>query len=1753
MPTPLQNLLAAYRRGSRGEREKGGYFEELIRAYLRHEPIYAELYSDVWLYRDWAKQQGIDARDVGIDLVARTKPGAEDKAGTAEYHAIQCKFHAPDHKIQKSDIDSFFTASGQAPFVHRIIVSTSIHWTEHADDALRAQTPPVTKIDIEALEESRIDWSRYQPGDTPEFKPKKILRPHQGKALADVAAGLEKADRGKLIMACGTGKTLAALRIAETLAGRNERVLFLVPSLALLSQVLTEWTQESETPLHSFAVCSDAEVGKKRRPDDDRVETFAHELRYPATTNARRLAQEIIGRHDARHLTVVFGTYHSIGVISEAQHQHGLENFDLIICDEAHRATGATFEGDDESSFVKVHDAEFIRGQKRLYMTATPRIYGDLAQVRAERGEVTLASMDDLALFGADLHTLTFSEAVNRDLLVDYKVIILAMDEAHVSRRLQNLLKDENNSLRLDDAAKIVGCWKALCKHETQEERKSLAPPAPMRRAVAFCQVIEPNAAPNTRQAARNRNTHKVSSKQIAGMFQAVVAAYREHDQEYGALICEAKHVDGAMNASQKEEKLAWLKAEPPENTCRILSNVRCLSEGVDVPALDAVLFLTPRNSPVEVAQAVGRVMRRAPGKQRGYVILPVVIPAGLEPEKALADNRTYKVVWDVLQALRAHDDHFDAMINKMDITGAPPDKMEVIAIDDRVARNAQRRRKSRGEKLRDAARGGQSIGRLAEPMVPYQTKIEFQPGEVERALYARIVEKCGRRAYWEDWAGDIARIARAHITRIETILQNPANKSERRAFRAFVAELRDDLNPAVTEAEVIEMLAQHLITQPVFEALFQSPADGLPGPVGGLPGSVGGSPESSESLPGPSESFPESSESLPGPSERIPVVSESVTGPSRSATGLPESFTGPSESAPGYPESFTGYSESSPEPSESLPGTSEGFPGPSDGLPRPAGNRGFVQNNPVSRGMRQVLALLHEHHLEKETDTLERFYASVKMRAEGIDSAEGKQKIILELYDKFFRNAFPRMTERLGIVYTPVEVVDFILHSIDHLLRAEFRQSLASPGVHILDPFAGAGTFLVRLLQSGLIDDERLPHKYRNELHANEIVLLAYYIAAIDIEAAYHGRMAGEAYQPFPGICLTDTFQLHEADDQIQDKLEENSRRRMRQKGLKEIRVILGNPPYSAGQGSANDNNQNIKYPRLDERIRATYVARTNATNKNALYDSYIRAIRWASDRIGDRGVIGFVTNAGWIEGNAMDGLRKCLAEEFSSLYLLHLRGNQRTQGELSRREGGKIFGGASRAPIAISLLVKNPDAPEHGKIRFHDIGDYLTREEKLERIKEFASIDGIAKANGWREIIPDRHGDWLNQRENDFDGFIVLGDKKDGDGITLFESYSVGIKTQRDAWCYNASKGAVEQNMGRMIEFYNREAARFQKAHAGLSTQERQAGVNSFIDTDPAEISWTRALKADLAKDRQHTYQPDSLIPSLYRPFTKQWLYYNRRFNEMVYQMPRIFPHGAAENRVICISGIGARSGFSALMVNALPNLHTLDTGQCFPRHLYDLGGNRRDALTDAGLARFQRAYPGQEITRDDLFHYIYGLLHSEDYRRRYANNLGKQLPRIPAVNAIADFRAFAEAGRRLAELHLNYETVEKYPAAIESRASAPEHYRVEKMRHGKKKENGKTVKDLSTIHYNQRITLRDVPPAAYRYVVNGKPAIDWVMERQSVKTDKKSGIVNDANHWALETMGNPQYPLELLLRVIAASINTMKIVDNLPALDI
>ncbi|WP_208436657.1 type ISP restriction/modification enzyme, partial [Bartonella tribocorum] len=1397
-------------------------------------------------------------------------------------------------------------------------------------------------------------------------------------------------------------------------------------------------------------VCSDKQIGKRRKNQEDDGEISASDLALPATTDASRLVEKV-GNASPHAMSVIFATYQSIQVIVDAQKDHGLAAFDLIICDEAHRTTGASLGTEDnESDFIKVHDNTLIRGKKRLYMTATPRIFSNHAKRRADEVDAVLASMDNEAIYGKALYTYSFTDAVKNELLTPYKIIVLGVDEGKISETMEMPTTSKDYELILDYRTKIVGCYQALTKLDLKNDLGDDT--APMRRALAFCKDIK--TSKNIRDTFQGKGVKRIFNR-----------LYQKHP-DTPRLICEIDHIDGKDGAKERSRKLDWLEENVGENHCRVLTNVRCLSEGVDVPTLDAVMFLHPRKSQVDVIQAVGRVMRRAKGKKRGYIILPVGVPAGIAPEKALKNNPKYSVVWQVLDALLSHDENFSKTLNQMNLGQDVSPILEIITVSQNMdLENVTTVVDDIPLQARPEHASASNVSPIRKSLSTHngQTSFNFMAA-FPRALKTVLIKRSTLSDYWGIWANNVAEIAQNHINHLKDILSDEKGKA-RCAFDAFHKELKSNLNDSITQDEALEMLGQHLVTRPVFEALFE-------------------------------------------------------------------------------------------------------------------GNE-FVQNNSISQAMERILAELDKTDIKQESLELQGFYNSVKFRASGITEPQARQNLIIKLYEDFFSKAFKKTTDRLGIVYTPVEVVDFIIHSVDDVLRNEFGKSLGSRGVSILDPFTGTGTFITRLLQSDLIKTEDMEYKFRNDIHANEIVLLAYYIAAINIESTYHSIMKGE-YIPFKHIGLTDTFRMLEEKNLLQKLFKENSEYLEHQKKL-DIKVIFGNPPYSSGQKSENDNAKNTSYPILDDHIRKKYISNsTKIINRNKLYDSYVRAICWASDRIKDCGVIGFVSGSGYIEKTAMDGLRKSLAKEFTSIYVLNLRGDLRKNmlSNGAAQEGENVFGNGSMTGIAVTLFIKNPNAFGPCKIYYHDIGDNFTTTEKLETLKYFGSVNGVTREQGWQMITPNKHSDWIHQRDESFEAFLAIGDKK-GNDKKLFENFSCGISTGRDAWAYNSSRKVLGKNMSNIIAFYNSEVKRFNDTYPHAERKLRVKVVNDFVDTDERKISWSSTLKGALLRGKISEFENICLTQSLYRPFIQQWLYYNSIFNESVYQMPRIFPIGeTVENKVIQITGIGARSGFSALMTKDLPNYHSMDTSQCFPRYIYEdteslkdknkkqshlfteasatVGLQRHDAITDEGLDHFKAAYPNEKITKDDLFYYVYGLLHSEDYRTRYAHNLCKELPRIPCVKSADDFWKFVTAGRELGYLHVNYEDVEPYPVTFKkgnpkvTEISNPEKfYYVTEMKFAKIK-NSKE-KDKSTVIYNSNITITDIPLEAYEYIVNGRPALEWVMGRQCVKTDKKSGIVNDANRYAVETIGNPAYPLELFQRVITVSLETIKIVKNLPKLEI
>ena len=1629
----FQKVLEKYRAFSFSEQDKGARFERLMQAYLQTDPKYAFQLEKVWLWNEFPFKAEFGGKDTGIDIVALTSDG--------EYWAIQCKCYQESAVIDKPSIDSFISTSSRefknedskkVSFSQRLWISTTNNWGENAEESIRNQSPPFTRINLYDLNTAPVSWSDLEKGIHGEKSRinDRELKPHQKEALDKAHEYFKTADRGKLIMACGTGKTFNSLRIAENETDNKGLILFLVPSIALLGQTLREWTTFANEPINPICICSDAEISKKKTKNDDNDSFSVVDLSLPASTDVNGIVKQFkrIKSNQSPGMTVVFSTYQSIDVIAEAQKKliksEGFGVFDLIICDEAHRTTGVTLADEEESAFTKVHYNENIKGKKRLYMTATPRLYNDDAKGKAAQLDAVLCSMDDKKIYGEEIYRIGFGEAVDKKLLTDYKVLILTLSDKEIPPAIQKMITDKNSEITANDASKLIGCINALSKQILGDEGIiKETDPLPMKRAVAFCQQI-------------------TVSKKITSAFNTATVAYVNslpEDKKDEMVSLSSKHIDGTMAAPKRDELLGWLKEDTAKNECRVLTNVRCLSEGVDVPSLDAILFLSARSSQVDVVQSVGRVMRLAPNKKFGYIIIPVIVPSDIDADKALDDNENYKVVWSVLNALRAHDDRFDATVNQIDVNKKRP-KQIIVGTPQTSFKDGKpvSRIKGKGDKS------------------DISTQIALQFEKLQEVVFARMVTKVGDKRYWENWAKDVAQIAERQVERINRLITE--DTKHKKEFANFLGGLQKNINPSITQQQAVEMLSQHIITKPVFEALFD------------------------------------------------------------------------------------GYS--------------------------------FVKKNPISVSMQTMLNMLEDQSFQKDAEILNKFYESVKMRACGIDNSEGKQRIIIELYDKFFKTAFPKMVEQLGIVYTPVECVDFIIHSVNDVLKKEFSRSVSDENVHILDPFTGTGTFITRLLQSGLIKEKDLERKYKHELHANEIVLLAYYIAAINIENAYHvatpdpdDGIGTEKYTPFDGIVLTDTFQLGEKDANekiFSDMFPQNSARVAKQMKAP-LMVIMGNPPYSVGQSAANDNAQNQTYPKLESRILTTYAESAKGTGKKSLYDSYIKAFRWSTDRLDKNGgIICFVSNGAWLDGNGTTGFRKSIEKEFTSIYVFNLRGNARTTGELNKKEGHPLFGatggrGGSKTPISITLLVKKPkednNKVEKASIFYRNIGDYLKRDQKLKIVKEFHSF-GNEKME-FEMLLPNDQGDWISKRNDSFESYIPIGDKSKNSSPSIFgKCYSCGILSGRDSWVWNFNNNILKENISKTIEFYNSERNRFQNEYK----KNQNLKFENFINYDSLRITWdARKLKNGVLSNKEIKLINKDFRIGMYRPYTKQYIYSNPDLIWSLFQFRTFLPNSDFENRIICLSP-SLNDGLSLLITNSIVDLHLNGDTQSFPLYYYEENNRtqkglfdadesqkyvRRDAISDFILERAIQQY-GKTITKEDIFYYVYGFLHSKEYRETFANDLKKMLPRLPLVETVTDFWAFSKAGRKLAELHINYESVDAYKG-VKVTGDDGKFYDVVKMNFPKKSQKV-ALHPKETIYYNSKITISNIPEKAYEYVVNGKSAIDWIMERYQVTTHKESGIKNDPNDWAKE-VGNPRYILDLLLSIINVSMQTVEIVEGLP----
>ncbi len=1565
------------------QRHKGSLFEKISKRFLLEHDS-ANEYESIELWGDW-KLRGKE-RDRGIDMVITT--------ASKEFIAVQCKFH--QNSISLNDISTFLAQlqSGvrEVRFKKGIIISTS-NLTSEALKAIeqirRSKGIDIVEITEEDFIYSRIDWEKFDPAQTQGELPlcdKKKPRSHQTEAIKATKEYFSdpKNTRGKLIMACGTGKTYTSLKIMEAL---NPKItLFLAPSIALLSQTFREYAQEKSDPFYASIVCSDDKVGKSKNEDNDDI-NFSELPLKPSTRLEDILSTHKKAQKENKRF-IIFSTYQSALRIKEAQRM-GLGEIDLVICDEAHRTVGAMYssnERDDKNAFTLCHSDENIKAQKRLYMTATPKVYSESSKAKAKESDNVIYSMDDADTFGEEIYTLNFSKAIALDLLTDYKVIILAVRKENLSGVTNSVNKKisqlEAKGTKLDKklinnefVCKIIGTHKGLAKQdlialddENKEDHnlQNQYDTAPSQRAINFCKSIN-------------------TSKNIKDSFETIMECYDEElkKKSFKNLTISIDHIDGTMNCKDRLEKLEKLNQFEP-NTCKVLSNARCLSEGVDVPALDSIVFFDGKSAMVDIIQAVGRVMRKAKNKKRGYIILPIALEESeIKNLDEAVNNTNFKNIWKVIKALRSHD---PSLVDEATFK----EKIKIFGSDDGKKQNDEKT-------LFDA--------------------ILLQ--DLADAVYNVMPTKLGDRNYWENFTKKTGNITRTLNNRLKMIFEkNPE------IFHGFLTSLKENIHQNIKEDEALDMITSHIITKPIFDALF-----------------------------------------------------------------------------------------------------------------------GDNIKNPIAKALDKMVQKLATLGLEGETKDLKNLYESVKTEATHAKSQKSQQELIKNLYNTFFKEAFKKQSEKLGIVYTPIEVVDFILRATNGILKKHFNTDFNDQNITIFDPFTGTGSFIARLLskENALISDEALKEKFQNNLFAFDIVLLSYYIALINITQAAQNR--DSSLKNFKNIVLTDSLDYLEEKNAkgvfpLFEDLKEN-------KDIKDtladqnIRVIIGNPPYSAGAKSENDNNQNLSHPKLEKLVYEKYGKNSTAKVGKATRDTLIQSIYMASELLKDRGVIGFVVNGSFIDSKSTDGFRKCVAKDFSRLYVLNLRGNQRTSGEVSKKEGGKIFDSGSRATIAIIFFVKDKSAPDN-TIFYYEVEDYLKREAKLNLLAGFENLDFVP----FEKITPNAKGDWINQRNDDFEKLIPLKRDPKLQNDSIFDINSLGVTSGRDPWVYNFSPNILTQSVQKCIDTYNADLkrfnARFREAFKqrtakdkGIKPADHYKQLNDKeITTDKTKIAWVQNLKTQLIKGKKlDDFSQEKISVSLYRPFNKQYFYYERELAWSFYSMKKIFPDKSAQNVVINTSSMASRN-FSCLIANEITDLQTMANNQAYPLYCYDDLGNRHYAISGYALNLFRRHYKDNSITEEEIFYYIYAILHHKGYLEKYKNSLAKEAPRIALSE---DFKELSMLGKELAKLHLNYESGEMHDSVKHSlleNAEVEGYYDVDKM-----------IKKGDCIIYNQNITITKIPQKAFEYVVNGKSAIDWVIERYQKTMDKDSLIENNPNHYA-----GGKYVLELLCRVIKLSEKSVDLIEKI-----
>ena len=1394
---------------------QGRRFERLVAAALRAHPgeYGRERFEEVWLWGEWPEREALGyGRDVGIDIVARQTP-----AYGGGLCAIQCKFH--QREVPTAGVDSFISASATADFASRLLVATE-RVSKTGMAKVRKAEPRCEVLHTSEMDRWVEDWREFADApDRLEIKPapKHKLHGFQQDAVRLIAKGFRDQERGQLILPCGTGKSLVALRAAERVAGLGGRVLYLVPSIALIGQTMREWSRQREVPLRYLGVCSDVTAGRKGSAQADTAGDLT-ELAIPVTTDPERLAEELSRAVPSDVMQVVFSTYQSSPKIAEAQRRAGGGwGFDLIVCDEAHRTTGIeeSKEGLGVSPFRIVHDDRHIRGGKRLYMTATPRVFTERQKKKIESPdfEGDSYSMADAATFGERFYEMEFSEAVEGGYLSDYEVLVITATEEAYLQSLANagwsheLLVQEGTNLALDDAVKLAGCWDALATPATTEVESWRLPGQtyagfgePARSAIAFANRVRTSQAvaefwPQLVDALTSQSAEAVGN-----------GGGGSESEDRVFLGLDVNHIDGSTPAAERTDLLEQLREREGGRrvaegrpACRILSNARVLTEGVDVPSLDAVLFLNSRTSTVDITQAVGRAMRKAPGKDKGYIVIPVVVPPDVSPQEMLKAS-DFKTVWEVVRALRSHDSRMEHYISNASAW----------------AKNAPLRARIFGP-------GGETD----EAEEQMQRQLQFN---LSREIASMVVDTIGDKQMYPRWGERAADICRQVRTRINKMIAEGGPAED--AFIRFLKGVRLSVGDHITTGQAQEMIAQHVVTIPVFNVMLA--------------------------------------------------------------------------------------------------------------------DSGFAEQNPVSKDIEQLLGTFRELKVsfDEELRPLTRAYVQMEKAFEGAVSSADKVDILREIYNGFFKSAMKDTVKRVGIVYTPVEIVDFMVRSAAAICQKEFDRSIGNKGIRILDPFAGTGTFLSRLIEMKddngryLISSENLHRKYQRELHANEFILLAYYIAALKIEEAKHSREAelsdGEVeYEPYKKILMTDTL-LASPEQEEFDVFGDNIRGRLKQDATR-MTVVMSNPPWSSGQKKAGDDNPNLKYKDISRRVEKTYgVKHKEVTGRapggNAMGNLYVKAIRWCSDRVlpseqrGDHpAIVGLVHPNSLTDGTSLAGVRATLREEFTDIYVVNLRGNAYKSGDEFRKEGDKIFGGGSRNGVQITFLVRNPskDINQSANLHYAEVPDGMRLDEKWEWLENLNDVN-----SDQMELVPvtPQH-DWVNISDGTFEQMLSVCDTNKKNSKVIARRHARGVGTSCDDYVYSFSKTKLVEKVSRLIDAYDQALDLVEDY--GFEVEE--ATINAKLDA----IKWTDTLKGSLRKGKRIVFDERRIREVLYRPFTKLWLYEDDRILSAVKTVSAMFPRDEEVEALEMASGSGRGTVDTAFASDTMPDLNSVrGGGQGFSR---------------------------------------------------------------------------------------------------------------------------------------------------------------------------------------------------------------------------